>query len=101
MTTRRTFQQCLLMVDAMKRKPHTFAQLSDLSGLSLVSVQRWFKTIRQNCYVGAYVADARGRLFVPAWRWGEGKDAPRPGQQYTGAERMRNLRLRRANPDLY
>lgn len=87
------------MRQALATKPQTYDQLAAISGLAKPAVARWVKTMRgegmQKIYIADWADDERGRKFVPMFKWGKGKDKPRPGRAHTAAERMRNLRARR------
>lgn len=109
-----TLEIQLQLVEAMKRKPLSYSQLAQLSGLRKSSVERWVRNVRAKAaelqkqgkpaprpYVADYTEDARQRQFVPQYRWGDYDDQPRPGPRYDAAERMRRMRARRANPDLF
>ena len=88
----------LHMQKTLMLKAHTVEQLAVISGLSITAVRRWLKSMHEAnaAHVEDYTADTRGRLFVPMWRWGCKKDAPRPGPQRTSTDRVRDYRARRA-----
>ena len=101
---RNTIERMEQMTDALKASPHRVEDLCELTGLSVEAVRRWLKAVRKKVYIADYGEDARGRMFAPRWAWGRRKDAERPGQQRTAAERMRDVRARRkaqSNEDLF
>ena len=93
-----TEQQISLVCEMLKSGPQRYADLMLMTGLSkqtlfqLIKQMRGAKLVR----IVSYAKDIRGRLFVPMFEWSSDADEPRPGQQRTGADRMRDLRARRA-----
>ena len=89
----------LLMQTAMRVEPQSYDALAAVSGLSNTSVAHWIKTLRKldpkPVHIAGWAPDTRGRMFVALWKWGPGKDLPRPGQSRTPAERMSALRKAR------
>lgn len=85
------------MRTALIAQPHTYDDLTVLTGLSKQSVALWVKHQKDIhlVHISGYSADTRGRLFVPQFSWGNKPDAPRPGCQRTAADRMRDMRARR------
>jgi hypothetical protein len=93
----------LAMQRALSYEPHTIAQLASVGGINPPTVRRFVNGIREksrdragrmDIYIAAWVADARGRLFTPAYAWGPRADTPRPGQRFTSAQRMARGRAR-------
>lgn len=88
-----------LMQSAMQIEPQSYDALAAVSGLSNNAVAHWIKTLRtldpKPVHIAGWAPDVNGRLFVALWAWGPGKDAPRPGQSRTAAERMAALRKAR------
>lgn len=99
MTVRRnTLDRSIRMQDALIDRALTFDQLAEVGDLSKTAVQRWINSmVRDKVHIEDYADDARGRKFVPMWRWGSGPDAARPGPRQTPAERMAAVRARRMN----
>jgi hypothetical protein len=98
MTTRRNNPRISLhMQTALKAGGHTYDALVAVSGLAKESVARWVKQMRALgvLHVEDWADDVRGRKIVPVFRWGEGKDKPRPGRRWTAAETMARMRARR------
>ena len=83
-----------IMVDALKAGGATQQQLADLTGLSKITVHRWLGE-GVPVHIVDYTEDARGRRFVPVYRYGKGKDAPRPGPALTAAQRVALSRARK------
>ena len=88
----------LAMQQAMTTKACTYDELARVSGLGERAVRRWVASLQEagGAYVGAWVLNRAGRVVVPAFRFGVGQDAPRPGPQRTPAQRMAALRASRA-----
>ena len=82
------------MLAALKGAGATQQQLADLTGLSKITVHRWLGE-GVSVHVVDYTEDARGRRFVPVYRYGKGKDAPRPGPALTAAQRVALSRARK------
>lgn len=76
---------------------HTYDQLAARSGLSKEAVAHWLKPRRAlgTIYIERWADDPRGHPVVPVFRWGAGKDAPRPGRRLTPAQQMAKMRARR------
>lgn len=93
-----TEKQISTICEMLKSGPQRYADLMLVTGLSKQTVFQLVKQMRDAKLVriGGYAKDVRGRLFVPMFVWGGGADEPRPGQTRTGADRMRDLRARRA-----
>jgi hypothetical protein len=88
------------MRSALVSAPQSYDNLVAISGLAKPSVARWVKALRamspRPIYIAAWADDARGRKFVPMFRWGVLPDAPRPGDNpEAAAARMRALRARK------
>lgn len=71
----------LAMQQAMTSSPQTYEDLVRVSGLGKRAVMRWMKAMRSAdaAHISGWAPDSTGRLFVAAWRFGQGTDAPRPG----------------------
>lgn len=88
----------LRMVEALRAKGYTDAQLAKQFGLGAPAVGRWRRTIAEETgliHVEGYAPDAMGRPFTPIWRMGAGTNAERPGRTLTAAEQMRKTRANR------
>ena len=87
------------MRTALMKEPQRYTDLAELTGLSKPAVTLWIKAIKRihAVHIADWVTDVRGRLFVARFAWGEQDDAPRPGPQRTAADRMRDMRKRRAD----
>ncbi|MEN9316093.1 MAG: hypothetical protein RIS35_2486 [Pseudomonadota bacterium] len=77
------------MQKAMTERARTCDELVAVSDLGKPAVMRWLKMLREAgaVYVERWLPDRTGRMFVAAWRFGAGTDAPRPGHARTPAER--------------
>lgn len=90
----------LVMQKALMANHMNYDELAALSGLHKLSVAYWIKQMRPDTgdravFIEAWGLDSRGRLFVPRFRWGNRKDADRPGPQTTSTQRMQRSRARR------
>lgn len=94
---RNTAATQLLMQTALMSAGQTYDELAAHSGLAKEAVARWVKTLRAlgTIHVERWADDSRGHPVVPVFRWGAGKDAPRPGRRLTAAQQMAKLRARR------
>ena len=92
--TRNNMTRSLAMQRAMTVRAQTYDELADLSGLGKRPVGKWVQGLRDAgaAHVEAWMPDRAGRLFVAAWRYGPGEDAPRPGPARTGAQRSADRR---------
>lgn len=77
--------------------PGTRQEISDATGYHRTTVYNWLKRQREagRVYVKGYDEDDRGRMTVSIYALGKKTDAPRVGQRWTSAERMRRLRAER------
>lgn len=87
---------------AMVKRPRTYSELSEISGLTRSTIAKWFAVEQANVHVAGWAEDIRGRVFVPRWGWWADEkrppvDVPRPTPK-TSAERMRRWRRWRAEP---
>ena len=88
----------LRMVEALRAKGHTDAELAEKFGLGAPAVGRWRRALGEETgliHVEGYAPDAMGRPFTPIWRMGAGTNAERPGRALTAAEQMRKTRANR------
>lgn len=96
---RNTAATQLLMQTALMSAGQTYDELAAHSGLAKEAVARWVKTLRalptKVIFIERWAEDSRGHPVVPVFRWGAGKDAPRPGRRLTAAQQMAKLRARR------
>lgn len=94
---RNTPKTAFEMQRAMQQAPQSYRQLAAISQLNKPAVEHWVRSLRAQelAHVAGWGPDKRGRLFVPLFVWGPGRDAPRPGPLRTDAERMRDLRAAR------
>ncbi|WP_315127312.1 hypothetical protein [Comamonas antarctica] len=86
-----------VFVALLTEAAHTYDELVAATGIHKPRLAAWVNANRKQIRVEAWAPDKNGRPFVPRWRWGAGADAPRPGQSIKPADRMRELRARRAN----
>lgn len=86
------------MRTALMTSPQRYDDLATLTGLSKPAVTLWLKAVKaiRSVHIADWVTDCRGRLFVARFAWGDKPDAKRPGPQRTAADRMRDMRKRRA-----
>jgi hypothetical protein len=98
MRKRNNIATSLAMQQAMTRSACTFDQLARVSDLGERAVRRWVAALHEagGAHIERWVLNAAGRVVVPAFRFGAGEDAPRPGPARTPAERMAALRAKRA-----
>lgn len=90
-----TISETLAMTEALKEQGYTDEGLGEAFGMSAIQAGRWRRKLAEETgkvYVESFAPDARGRLFVPVWRFGEGENAERPGDSITPQERMAKLR---------
>lgn len=95
--SRRTPEHEAHMASALRVRPHTAAELEQITGLHWRSVSRWITSMRAvgAVHVARWTEDSRGRGTVAVYTWGPGADAPRR-KPLTAAERMAGTRARRA-----
>lgn len=93
-----TEKQISLVCEMLKSGQQRYADLMLVTGLPKQTVFALVKQLRTAgmARIGGYAKDVRGRLFVPLFMWGGDADEPRPGAQRTAADRMRDMRARRA-----
>ncbi len=89
-------QRTVQMTTALLKGPQTYDQLATISGLSKVGVATWVKAMREAkaVHISGWTADVRGRMFTPAFAWGDKPDVARAGQARSSAERMQAYRAR-------
>jgi hypothetical protein len=90
-----TISETLAMTEALKKRGYTDAELGVAFGMSSATAGRWRRKLAEETgtvYVEDFGPDARGRLFVPVWRFGNGQNVERPGDAITPQERMAKLR---------
>lgn len=97
---RMTSAEAVVLLHSMRSTPLTREEMIRDTGHSRHVIHTWVKEMHdaQLIYVSDWVADSRGRLFVPTFRAmvnGGEVDAPRPGQRRSAAERMAALRAAR------
>ena len=92
--TRMTMLHAEVLRDRMVNEAMTYNRMAEVAGLGKTAVQRWARDMRAAglIYVAEYGPDKNGRLFVPLYKWGRGRDAERPGDKETPADRMRAKR---------
>ena len=75
--------------------PTTVRGLCEESGLAYQSCRKFTSTLyrRRLVHIAAWEQDSIGRWTIPAYAWGEGKDAKRP-PKLTPAQRSQRLRDR-------
>lgn len=91
---------CLaIMVGEMVDGPFTVRSLMETSGLGRVSVYRFVRTFHAKgvVHIGAWEKDAAGRMFVPVYTLGRGKDLKRPTKSKEQINRDYALRRRLRN----
>lgn len=86
----------LVLEKELRMGGRSYADLEAATGLSKPALMRWVKQMREVnlVHIEGYGPDINGRLFIPLFRWGNGEDAPRPGQARTPAARMADYRAR-------
>lgn len=75
----------------------TSREMVEASGLHVNTIWRWMRALRAEglVYIEGWERDARGCSLVPAYRWGNRKDAPQPPRK-SGMQRMRDHRRRKS-----
>jgi hypothetical protein len=91
-------EQAVSLASNMLVNPMTYDEIVEFTGLNKATVEWWVKRWRDSklVYVSGYADDSRGRPVILRFSWGSLLDAVRPGQRRTAAERMRDVRARRA-----
>ena len=87
-----------LMQRRLEQGNASYDDLAKVGGVSKASAGRWMRLMKdaELVHITDYAEDRLGRPFIPLYTWGKGADLPRPGHSRTAAERMANLRQRRA-----
>lgn len=87
----------LRAIDLFKTGRVTKADLAKALGIHTVTAARLIGALRAQklIYIARWDADRMGRAIIPAYRWGQRKDAPKPRTQVPTAERSRRYRQRK------
>lgn len=90
-----SISETLAMTEALKKRGYSDVDLGAAFDMTGTQAGRWRRKLAEETgmvYVEGWLPDARGRLFVPVWRFGKGENAERPGPSMTMQERMVKLR---------
>jgi hypothetical protein len=93
-----------IMVGEMVDGPFTVRSLMETSGLGRASVYRFMRTFHAKgvVHIGGWEKDAAGRVCVPVYTLGRGKDAKRPtkSKEQVNRDYAQRKRLRGATQGL-
>lgn len=89
-----------LVIEALMSHPHTYDDLTEVTGLHHNTLIRWLAPWRKRIddmprrvRIASWEPDPRGYHTRPAFAWGSERDAPRP--KLTGAQRQQRVRDRK------
>jgi hypothetical protein len=83
------------LIEAVAERPRSYKTLAEETGLHYTTVRDYINALhrRQQVHVAAMAADSQGRLRVPMWLLGFGKDV-KPTKSKTATERKREQRAK-------
>lgn len=87
----------LRAIDLLKTQRATKADMAKALCIHVITAARLISALRKQklVYIAKWDTDRMGRAIIPAYRWGQRKDAPKPRTQVPTAERSRRYRQRK------